>query len=83
MEACKPQMTVGDLREMIKDIPDDVVVMYVSFPPLGGFMYEDACTTDSGLHELGEPEEGELGPAMTVFAIMPHNQTTTEEPDES
>ena len=83
MGTCKPHMTIADLKEIIKDVPDDTIVMYVSFPPLGGFLYRDACTVDSGLHTLAVPEEGEFSPERTVFAIMPHGETTTEEPGET
>jgi len=70
---------------MIRDIPDDMPVKMYRDSVIGGFLFCDVCPTDSGVIGLPEPDQatGEIGAAQTIFAIMPHGVTATEEEIES
>jgi hypothetical protein len=73
-----------DLKELVKDIPDDiqVLVMAPHQPELGGFAFVEACKERSGIVTLGpsledDPDSGEAGP--DVFVLVPHGATATQD----
>lgn len=77
-------MTIKELKEKIANVPDDMEVMICrEDSTLGGFLFESACSHDSGTTDLGEPDKstGEVGEGGKVFMLSTcqceHEETTT------
>lgn len=67
-------MTVKELKEKLANVPDEMQVMICKEDSnLGGFYYEPPCIHDSGVIDLGEPDEskGEVGEGGKVFMLSP------------
>ncbi len=71
-------MLVSELKEMLKDVPDD---MRVFTPVEGGipgmFAFEEACPTVSGVIQFGPPPKAfapvETNSPKEGFLIAPHS----------
>lgn len=65
-------MTAKELREKLLNVPDDMPVMICREDTnIGGFFFEPACEHDSGVTDLGEPDEskGETGVSRKIFML--------------
>lgn len=74
-------MTVKDLKEMLKDAPDNMNIYVDIGSQLGGFVFVNACIHESGIVEFGKADKklGEAGDADKGFIIMAHGSTISEE----
>lgn len=78
-------MTVKQLKELLKDAPDDmqVLILAENQPTLGGFLFTSPCTCETGIATIGQPDTsmGEYGefPDREAFLILPHGSGVTEE----
>lgn len=76
-------MTVKELRELTLEAPDDMEVMILGGESAlnRGFMFLGACICDSGVIELGPPNDIDTGAFKPekVFAVLPHGFGATQE----
>ncbi len=73
-------MLVKELRELLKDAPDDipVLVMVENHLKPGMFAFAEACTCDTGVTTLG-PDENGANEGTEAFLVLPHNSGVPEE----
>jgi len=67
-------MTAKELKDKLANVPDDMLVMICREDAnIGGFFFEPACEHDSGVTDLGKPDEskGEAGEGGKVFMLSP------------
>lgn len=67
-------MTAKELKEKLANVPDEMQVMICREDTnIGGFFFEPACEHDSGVTDLGAPDEskGEVGEGGKVFMLSP------------
>lgn len=74
-------MTVKELKELLADAPDTMIVYVGSVTHLGMFAFQEPCMCDSGITELGPVEEGEhgLSEGAKIFALIPHGLGVSED----
>lgn len=78
-------MTVKELKNKLANVPEDMdVVILREDTTLGGFFFDPACSEDSGVTDLGAPDEskGEVGKGGKVFMLSicqcEHEEVTDE-----
>jgi hypothetical protein len=73
-------MTVKELIEMLVNVPDNLPVMLMVENHLkpGMFAFEEACSCDTGISELGPAEDGKGG-GESVFLVLPHGSGVPED----
>lgn len=69
-------MTVADLKQLLAEAPDDMIVMVMVEDHLkpGMFAFAEACTCETGITELANEE----GDDLKVFLVMPHGAGVSE-----
>ena len=76
-------MTVGELKELLSEVEDDAMEVFIGEEEniIGGFIFKPACSIESGVTELGAPEDVDgTGPIeKEIFALMPCGQLCAEE----
>ncbi len=72
-------MTVGELKIILKDTPDDLSVMCIVENHLkpGMFAFAEACTCETGIISLGPDQDGH--DAGEVFLVAPHGAGVSED----
>lgn len=74
-------MTALQLKQLLADAPDDMIVYVGGVTELGMFAFQEARIGESGIMELGPAEEGErnMEEGGKIFALMPHGLTVPED----
>ena len=72
-------MNVKELKELLKDAPDDmlVLVQVENHIKPGMFAFTEACVCDSGVSTLGPGIDEEGG--EVVFLVLPHGSGVPED----
>jgi hypothetical protein len=66
-------MTVHQLKELLKDAPNDAVVYIGSLDDvLQGFRFQEACVNECGMTDFGESSDDDV---TGGFVIMPHGMS--------
>lgn len=75
-------MTVKDLKRLLQEAPDDMIVMVMVEDHLhpGMFAFAEACECDTGCSTLGP---GPDGGGEEVFLVMPHGSGVPDDDIES
>lgn len=68
-------MTVLELKLLLDDAPDDMIVYLMSRGDMGGFVFEEACPNSSGIAEFGNDAEyyGSAKAFDPGFVLIPYN----------
>lgn len=77
-------MNAKELKDLLKDAPDEMPVMVIVENHLkpGMFAFAEACMCDTGITELGPSEDG-AGGGEKIFLVARHGSGVTEEQIES
>lgn len=76
-------MTVKELKELLAEAPDDMVVMVAVEDHLqpGLFAFAEACTCETGVTDLDATEDGLI--LSKAFLILPHGFGVSESDPQS